>query len=180
MKFVSSSDNGLYVLLTPSDNLPLRSISSDGSVNLFPGNDNVILILGTGLTDWLLPNEDLYPAPHALPALSESLTSAPRTVMARMKVAPAQSLPQEGQQTPFETHFSAPLETESGHTLARLRLQKRADDHSAQCSASWTHAWWVVTTNISGSNEFLWHTFLLCHWSQLQWLQANWCLFRVA
>jgi len=147
------TDNGLYVLLTPSDNLPLRSISSDGSVNLFPGNDNVILILGTGLTDWLLPNEDLYPAPHALPALSESLTSAPRTVMARMKVAPAQSLPQEGQQTPFETHFSAPLETESGHTLARLRLQKRADDHSAQCSASWTHACGCKLTGV----YFAWH-----------------------
>merc|ERR1711973_829207 len=77
------TDNGLYVLLTPSD-------------NLFPGKDSVILILGTGLTQWLLPDEDLYAAPHALPALSNSLTPAPRTVMARMKVAPPRSVPHAG------------------------------------------------------------------------------------
>ena len=139
-----STDNGLYVLLTPSDNLPLRSISRDGSVNLFPGKENVILMLGTGLTQWLLPSEGLYPAPHALPALSNSLTANPRTVMARMKVAPPQSLPQAGPQTTFDSHFSAPLQTESGNTLARLRKQRSAQGEGldpSQCSADWPHAW---------------------------------------
>lgn len=136
------TDNGFYVLLTPSDNLPLRSISRDGSVHLFPGKDNVILILGTGLTEWLLPEEGLYPAPHALPALSNSLTSTPRTVMARMKVAPAQSLPQAGLQKPFDSHFLAPLQSESGPTLARLRKQRSAQVLLAVDSdcQTWPHA----------------------------------------
>ena len=143
MSLCTLADNGLYVLLTPSDNLPLRSISSDGSVNLFPGKDSVILILGTGLTQWLLPDEDLYAAPHALPALSNSLTPAPRTVMARMKVAPPRSVPHAGSKMSFDSHFSAPFETESGPTLARLRKQRSAEPHNdlSQCSQSWTHAW---------------------------------------
>merc|ERR1711862_53231 len=113
--------------------------SRDGSINLFPGTDNVILILGTGLTQWLLPGEDLHAAPHALPALSNSLTPAPRTVMARMKVAPPQSLPQAGPKTSFDSHFSAPLETEGGSTLVRLMKQRSAepDNHGSQCSQSW-------------------------------------------
>jgi len=136
------TDNGLYVLLTPSDNLPLRSISSDGSVNLFPGKDTVILILGTGLTRWLLPKEGLYAAPHALPALSNSLTATPRTVMARMKVAPPLSLPLAGPQVPFDDHFSAPFQTETGKTLARLRKQRSAQYGTStedQCQV-WPHA----------------------------------------
>jgi len=149
------TDNGLYVLLTPSDNLPLRSISSDGSVNLFPGKDSVILILGTGLTQWLLPDEDLYAAPHALPALSNSLTPAPRTVMARMKVAPPRSVPHAGSKMSFDSHFSAPFETESGPTLARLRKQRSAEPGNdlSQCSQSWTHACGCVLPGV----QFVWH-----------------------
>jgi len=131
------TDNGLYVLLTPSNNLPLRSISSDGSVNIL-GNGDVILILGTGLTQWLLPGNGLYAAPHAVPALSSS--PAPRTVMARMRVAPNQSRPQTGSQIPFLSHFNAPLETETGPTLARMLKQRSAQGLNGDCSDSWPHA----------------------------------------
>merc|ERR1711862_1015942 len=63
----------------------------------------------------------------------------PRTVMARMKVAPPQSLPQAGPKTSFDSHFSAPLETEGGSTLVRLMKQRSAepDNHGSQCSQSW-------------------------------------------
>ena len=145
MSLCTLADNGLYVLLTPSDNLPLRSISSDGSVNIFPGKDSVILILGTGITSWLMPDSGLYAAPHGLPALATILSPAPRTVMARMRVAPPGSLPssvtKEASST-FWTHFSAPYETETGATLRRLIRQKRhTEGDTSGCSQEWPHAW---------------------------------------
>merc|ERR1712112_792527 len=91
------TDNGLYVLLTPSSSLPAPS--------------------------------------HGLPSLPTSLTS-PRTVMARMTVAPAASLPSSSPSSPnFDTHFSAPLIKEKGATLARLRKARSTD-----CSQDWPHA----------------------------------------
>merc|ERR1712013_274094 len=56
-------------------------------------SSSVILLLGTGVTSWLLPESKLYAAPHGLPALATILSPAPRTVVARMRVAPPRSLP---------------------------------------------------------------------------------------
>merc|ERR1712107_88412 len=62
------TDNRMYVLLTPSSILPLRSISKSGEVNLLDADSSsVILLLGTGVTSWLLPERKLYAAPHGLP-----------------------------------------------------------------------------------------------------------------
>jgi len=131
------TDNGLYVLLTPSSILPLLSISKDANIHLLDtGDDSILLLLGTGLTDWLLPGSGLYAPPHALPALSTSLSPSPRTVLARMKVAPSLSVPSSSlTSSTFWSHFSAPLHTEKGHTLSRLRKQR-----SAGCSQDWPHA----------------------------------------
>merc|ERR1712013_732221 len=82
------TDNGMYVLLTPSSILPLRTISKTRQVNLDADSSSVILLLGTGVTSWLLPESKLYAAPHGLPALATILSPAPRTVVARMRVAP--------------------------------------------------------------------------------------------
>jgi len=165
------TDNGLYVLLTPSNNFPLRSISSDGNVNLL-GTGDVILLLGTGITQWLLPGMGLYAPPHAVPALSTSLTTAPRTVMARMRVAPDQSWPQTGSKISFRSHFNAPLETEKGHTLARMLKQRSPQGHaSGQCSQSWPHA---CSGSVLQGVQFVWKngeigqmnnldTFVECH-----------------
>merc|ERR1719356_797427 len=62
--------------------------------------------------------------------------------MARMKVAPPRSVPHAGSKMSFDSHFSAPFETESGPTLARLRKQRSAEPGNdlSQCSQSWTHA----------------------------------------
>merc|ERR1719481_1580859 len=115
------TDNGLYVLLTPSSSLPLRALSKNGTMHVLDtGDDTVLLLLGTGLTNWLLP----------------SSLSSPRTVMARMTVAPAASLPSSSATSPtFDSHFSAPLIKEKGATLARLRKAR-----SASCSQDWPHA----------------------------------------
>merc|ERR1719391_104322 len=142
------TDNGMYVLLTPSSILPLRTIDRRGEVNLLDsGSSSVILILGTGVTSWLMPESGLYAAPHGLPALATILTPAPRTVMARMRVAPPGSLPSSSTHSSSElfwTHFSAPLETETGSTLRRLIRQRRqAGDQvfsKSDCSQDWPHA----------------------------------------
>jgi len=137
------TDNGLYVLLTPSSLLPLRSLSKDGSLHVLdPGDDSILLLLGTGLTSWLLPQGQLYSPPHAVPALATSLSSQPRTVVARMKVAPPLSLsPSVSSSHTFSHHFTAPLHTELGASLARLRKQRnqRSTDDS-ECSQEWPHA----------------------------------------
>ena len=132
------TDNGLYVLLTPSPLLPLRVITPGGAVaSLHTDDSSVLLLLGTGLTTWLLPNSSLRAAPHGLPALHTALSPTPRTVLARMRVAPTLSRPVSAPGAPtFWSHFSAPLEQEQGATLTRLRKQR-----SAGCSQDWPHAW---------------------------------------
>jgi len=134
------TDNGFYVVLTPSSSLPLRYLSKDGEQHVLDTpDDSIIVLLGTGLTSWLLgPDSDLHSPPHALPALSSSLSSKPRTVMARMRVAPAQSVPISSPSSPtFWEHFSSPLDTETGPTLARLRKQRSLGN---DCSPDWPHA----------------------------------------
>merc|ERR1719228_3255889 len=94
------TDNGLYVLLTPSSSLPLRALSKNGTMHVLDtGDDTVLLLLGTGLTNWLLPSSSLHAPAHGLPSLPTSLSS-PRTVMARMTVAPAASLPSSSATSP--------------------------------------------------------------------------------
>ena len=83
------TDNGMYVLLTPSSILPLRTIDQRGEMSLLDSNSSSVnLLLGTGLTSWLMPESGLYAAPHGLPALATILSPGPLTVMARMRVAP--------------------------------------------------------------------------------------------
>jgi len=138
------TDNGMYVLLTPSSILPLRAIDRTGEISVLDSDSSsVILILGTGVTSWLMPDSGLYAAPHGLPALATILSPAPRTVMARMRVAPPGSLPSSSTHSTatFWTHFSAPFETETGSTLERLIRQKRhTEGDTSECSQSWPHA----------------------------------------
>merc|ERR1712240_365981 len=139
------TDNGMYVLLTPSSILPLRTISKTKEVNLLDADSSsVILLLGTGVTSWLLPQSKLYAAPHGLPALATILSPAPRTVVAGMRVAPPRSLPRSAKPdtaASFWSHFSAPLETETGATLERMLRQRRsAEADNSNCSQDWPHA----------------------------------------
>ena len=47
------TDNGMYVLLTPSSILPLRTISKNREVNMLDADSSsVILLLGTGVTSF--------------------------------------------------------------------------------------------------------------------------------
>lgn len=66
-----------------------ETVSTDGL-----GSDSILVLMGRGLTDWLLQVErtDFFPVPHAVPTLSGSRTQH-RTVYARMKVAPQAAVP---------------------------------------------------------------------------------------
>ena len=66
-----------------------QSVSTDGL-----GSDSILVLMGRGLTDWLLQVErtDFFPVPHAVPTLSGSQTLH-RSVYARMKVAPQSAVP---------------------------------------------------------------------------------------
>ena len=90
-------DNGLFLLLTPfpSPSLVVR-LSNGESVdtNGLP-DDSVLVLMGRGLTEWLLQTEDrpeFFPVPHAVPTLTGSRTLQ-RSVYARMKVAPQNAVP---------------------------------------------------------------------------------------
>jgi hypothetical protein len=98
-------DNGLYLLLTPSRLGPLRLRSRSGRLvrtDTVPA-DAVIFLLGRGLTDWLLQAtngaegeeyRNVVPALHAVPSLrGTGPSTAMRTVVARMRVAPLTAVP---------------------------------------------------------------------------------------
>jgi hypothetical protein len=91
-------DNGLYLLLTPDQSLPLLMRSKSGRAIRTGqvGPDAVLFLLGRGLTDWLVPDtaeETAFtPALHAVPSLAKTGV-ATRTVVARMKVAPLTAVP---------------------------------------------------------------------------------------
>jgi len=121
------TDNGLYLLLTPSDILPLRTMNRQGAVmDMYANDDSLIFLAGSGLTTWLLPEEDLYAPPHAVPSITNSEFIS-RTVFARMKVAPLESVASNSEQT-FRQHFYSSLKTspsnpEEKRHQARLRRQ---------------------------------------------------------
>merc|ERR1712059_243682 len=127
------TDNGLYVLLTPSNPLPLYTRNRNGTTApLDPEENTILMLLGTGLSSWLLPLKGLFAPPHGVPSLP-ILTQ--RKIVSRMVVAPSLSTPQHAPKSTFWDHFSRPLETETGSTLARIRKQRETD-----CSQDWPHA----------------------------------------
>jgi hypothetical protein len=91
-------DNGLYLLLTPDQSLPLLMRSKSGRAIRTGqvGPDALLFLLGRGLTDWLVPDTTeetaFTPALHAVPSLVKTGVTT-RTVVARMKVAPLTAVP---------------------------------------------------------------------------------------
>ena len=85
-------DNGLYLIITPYPGHGLKIMTSTGSIidtDAIPTH-SVLVLMGKGLTDWLLPQStQFFAVPHAVEKLS--LNSKDRTVFARMKVAPLEA-----------------------------------------------------------------------------------------
>jgi len=92
------TDNGLLLLVTPSGGQQPLTVADprDGSLlsTQSLSDTAVIVLVGSGLSDWLLgPASQFQPSLHGVPAAA---TTAPRTVLARMKVAPDSALPPAG------------------------------------------------------------------------------------
>ena len=92
------TDNGLLLLVTPSGGQQPLTVADprDGSLlsTQSLSDTAVIVLVGSGLSDWLLgPASQFQPGLHGVPAAA---TTAPRTVLARMKVAPDSALPPAG------------------------------------------------------------------------------------
>ena len=119
-------DSGFILFLTPFPLHPLmikdkhgETLSTDGLME-----DSVIVILGTGITEWLLggTGDRFHAASHAVAALDDRLSS--RAVVARMKVVPETARSLHGEL--FGDYFRRSLKSEehiSGNNISHsLRL----------------------------------------------------------
>ena len=93
-------DNGVFLLITPFPGHGMSVELSDGSVASTGGvgRGSVLVLVGLGLTDWLLQGDAaaaaaFHPVPHAVPAMR---ALRHRSVFARMVVAPAAATPGGG------------------------------------------------------------------------------------
>ena len=79
-------DRGLILYVSHSPDHPVQIKNKEGTLLNTSNLDmnSVIVILGSGLTDWLLENSQLHASSHGVPSLTEQL--AHRVVVARMKV----------------------------------------------------------------------------------------------
>ena len=141
------TDKGLYLLLTPSEMYPLKIVSKEGDViDMEKTDTSVICLMGTGLTEWLLPDLGLFSPPHAVPALEYP---SARTVLARMKVAPLDARNINSEAT-FGEHFYSVLHQSAKTTMEQRHLERvrRQVDHDI--SQHWPGQ--VSQQNVTGDN----------------------------
>ena len=86
------TDNGLFLIITPFQGHGMNVKLSDGNIvsTSKVGSDSALVLMGRGLTDWLLsPNiassRHIFAVPHSVPTLKATELES-RTVYARMKV----------------------------------------------------------------------------------------------
>ena len=90
-------DNGMYLIITPfpGHGLKIQTISGEIINTDGLGFDSIIVLMGRGLTDWLLvdhPKQEMFHAvPHAVDTLGPELST--RVIYARMKIAPIDAEP---------------------------------------------------------------------------------------
>lgn len=90
-------DNGMYLIITPFPGHGLKIQTSSGEIIDTDelGYDSIIVLMGRGLTDWLLvdhPKQEMFHAvPHAVDTLGSEMST--RVIYARMKIAPIDAEP---------------------------------------------------------------------------------------
>jgi len=130
------TDNGLYLLLTPSQTSPLQVQHRNGSVEeLLVPDDSIIFLIGTGLSPWLIPQSlaRFYAPPHAVPRLSSTRS---RTVLARMKVAPVMATNSNSDLT-FGEHFYSTLEMAPETSVEERHLERMKRQTHGPNSQHW-------------------------------------------
>ena len=127
-------DNGIYLLLTPFPNHGLEVELSNGKKVSTNDVDpeSVLVLMGRGLTDWLLQfnkkRSIYYPTPHGVPSLKNSDISS-RSVYARMKVAPASAIP-----TSTELSYSERLKLKTFQNIFMEMSSQEPSTGSDLCS----------------------------------------------
>ena len=121
-------DNGLYLIITPFMNHGLQIQTSSGKVydsSKMVKNDEALVLIGRGLTDWLLQGDsknrgNFYAVPHAVESMSENLDT--RTVFARMKLVPLDAVV-KGQNLEFFNVFHNLDESDSDDRLCSKSVE---------------------------------------------------------
>jgi hypothetical protein len=152
---------GLFLLLTPANWVGLSSLRGmndsdliikrkDGSTfNVDPKDANSIIVLvGSGFTNWLYPGTSMRAAVHAVNTISGS-TGDHRVVLGRMFLPPMDSVSKSG--IKFEDFFFAPLKkntlTDSEHVVAWRRLTE------AKCEAGQKYCWMDCMPDVDCGGE---------------------------
>merc|ERR1712156_308988 len=120
-------DNGLYLLITPFPGNGLKIKLSNGVVIDTDDvkADSILVLIGRGLTDWLLHGKDQRKEFHAATHAVEALGSMPysgRSVFARMKVAPLEAVPVNGTIKFKNVFFNEDILEEGHHDMSHDHL----------------------------------------------------------
>ena len=162
-------DNGIYLLLTPFPNHGLEVELSNGKKvsTKDVDSESVLVLMGRGLTDWLLQVDEkrsIYHAtPHGVPSLKHSDISS-RSVYARMKVAPASAIPTLTKSAPskrlklktFENIFMemSSQEIGAGSDLCSVDLEDGSGHvQKRNSNDTWTNA---LNTLCEAGEEYCW------------------------
>jgi len=140
-------DNGLYLLITPFPGHGLKIESSDGVVIDTDDirADSILVLMGRGLTDWLLQGKDesegFHAAPHAVEALG-SMSYSGRSAFARMKVAPLEAVPVNGTIKFKNVFFNEDILKEGHHDMSHDHLTDHYSEATkTTCNEGEAYCW---------------------------------------
>lgn len=142
-------DMGLFLVLTPemwidhSDYAPGSKLSTllvrkpDGTiVRVEPSDDSaVIVIIGTGLSEWLLPRSPFKACLHAVEPIKKS-RGLNRVVLGRMFLPPSNTVSPRGMM--FNDFFHAPITSPEPSNPVAARWRRLSE---MKCSAGKKHCW---------------------------------------
>merc|ERR1712038_17887 len=158
------TDNGIFLMITPFPEQSLVVRTSTGrkisTADLDPSN-TVLVLMGVAMPNWLLQGDSaavrnqFHPVPHSVPHIEQR--NSERTVFARMKVAPGDSVPitratehkhaHDSDLLTFEDVFvqkspSYPVSSESGLCSVHLESERYQRAVRDQCEEEGTAYCW--------------------------------------
>jgi len=127
------TDNGLFLLATPSAESPLHVVDSDGvAFTTLTAEPAIVVLFGRAMDHWLLKSEDkqlFRAAPHFVPAFQ---SGKQRVIFARMYVAPKEAVPMHGSRVEFGQFF---MEVEDNQLSTSNLCPSLRSSHRSAASA---------------------------------------------
>merc|ERR1719322_524760 len=164
-------DNGLYLIITPFPGHGMDVKISNGNTisTSHIGYDSAFVLIGRGLTDWLLStnialDNHIFSAPHSVPTLVGSQFET-RTVYARMKIPDPSSFSSmtecskfNGQIETFDEFFNSRSIKHLEPSSRGIPKKREADDLFAktlenQCNEGEAYCWSICQTLPTDCNE---------------------------